>query len=217
MADNIIIIGAGGGSGELVSLIRHAQAQGAMQCHLLGILDDEDRLQGKSAYELPVLGALEDWTRFQDARFISGIANSRVPRVRLKIVERLGIPDSRWATFVSPLAFVAETGHVGVGSILYPGAVVSTEARVGKHCVVYYHSVVHHHSSVGDGCCVAASVAIAGETRIGAGCYVGLGANIKDHVEIGDGALIGMGSVVIDDVSADTRVAGVPARVLRRG
>ena len=54
-------------------------------------------------------------------------------------------------------------------------------------------------------------------TRVGKGASIGSGAVILGGVTIGERALIGAGAVVTKDVSADEVVAGVPARLLRRG
>ena len=210
----IVLLGAGGGTGEVVSLIRHARAHGTCAWEPVGILDDDASLKGQNRYGLPVLGAINEWPQFPDAHFLSGIANSQTPSVRLKVAARVPVEESRWVTFVSPLAFVADTASVGVGSIVYPGAVVSSDARVGRHCVVYYQSIVQHHSTVDDGCCLAAAVSIAGYTRVGKGCYLGIGVKVKDRVTIGDGALVGSGSVVIGDVPPGQKVVGVPARAI---
>ncbi|MHB0914235.1 MAG: hypothetical protein ACYC4M_00930 [Thermoleophilia bacterium] len=39
---------------------------------------------------------------------------------------------------------------------------------------------------------------------------------ILDGVTIGEGCVVGAGSVVVENVDADSVVAGVPARVIRR-
>lgn len=46
--------------------------------------------------------------------------------------------------------------------------------------------------------------------------WVGAGAIITDGVRVGKGAVIGAGAVVIQDVSAHTVVAGVPAKVVKK-
>jgi acetyltransferase-like isoleucine patch superfamily enzyme len=54
-------------------------------------------------------------------------------------------------------------------------------------------------------------------TRVCRGASIGSGATILCGVTIGENALVGAGAVVTRDVAAGETVAGVPARVLRRG
>jgi len=51
---------------------------------------------------------------------------------------------------------------------------------------------------------------------LGDGVWVGMGAQILPGVTIGDGAVVAAGAVVNKDVAADTLVAGVPAKVIRK-
>ena len=53
-------------------------------------------------------------------------------------------------------------------------------------------------------------------TRVKRGASIGTSATILCGVTIGEHAIIGAGSVVTKDVPANTVVAGVPARILRR-
>ena len=54
-------------------------------------------------------------------------------------------------------------------------------------------------------------------TRVCRGASIGSGATIMCGVTIGEGALVGAGAVVTRDVAAGATVAGVPARLIRRG
>jgi acetyltransferase-like isoleucine patch superfamily enzyme len=53
-------------------------------------------------------------------------------------------------------------------------------------------------------------------TLVKRGASIGTSATILSGVTIGENAIVGAGSVVTHDVPADTVVAGVPARILRR-
>lgn len=53
-------------------------------------------------------------------------------------------------------------------------------------------------------------------TDIGAGSFIGSGTMLVAPLKLGENSITGAGSVVTKDVSADTLVAGVPARAIRK-
>ena len=53
--------------------------------------------------------------------------------------------------------------------------------------------------------------------KIGDNVWIGMNATILKGVNIGDGCIIAAGSVVVRSVPDNTLVAGVPARVIRKG
>jgi serine O-acetyltransferase len=50
---------------------------------------------------------------------------------------------------------------------------------------------------------------------IGNDVFIGAGAKVIGSVKVGDGSRIGANAVVVDDVPANSTVAGIPARVVR--
>lgn len=209
----LILLGAGRGTSELLSLVAHAKTVcGAeLPWEVVGIIDDDPALAGTTVEGRPVLGVLQDAKRFPEACFLSCIANVRYPSIRLDIEERLGLPAHQWTRFVHPQATVVSNASIGRGTIVYPNVSVSAYARIGAQCVAYFGSVIHHDTIIGDGCCLCASVSIGGNVSVGNGCYLGIGSTIRDHVDIADGAVIGMGAVVVSDVRPGQTVVGVPA------
>ena len=53
-------------------------------------------------------------------------------------------------------------------------------------------------------------------TEIGSGSFIGSGTMLVAPLKLGENSITGAGSVVTKDVSADTLVAGVPARAIRK-
>ena len=76
---------------------------------------------------------------------------------------------------------------------------------------------------IGENCWVNPGVAIGyrddkgGLPVIGNNVYIGAGAKILGPITIGDNVVIGANAVVSKDVPSDCTVAGVPARIIKRG
>ncbi len=216
MSRELIIIGAGGGSRELLALLPDINRSLAEpdRWEARGILDDDRARHGQRVNGLPVVGTLADIRRYPDAWVVIGIANQRDPDLRRKVFDRLDLPASRYATLIHPSAWVCDSAAVGPGCVLYPQVCVGPDARVGANTVVYFGSVIHHDSVVGAHCAICAGVRIAGRVRVGSSVYLGLGACIRDGLVLGDRTLVGMGAVVTSNVEAGLTVCGVPARPL---
>jgi len=63
---------------------------------------------------------------------------------------------------------------------------------------------------------IATGAQLASTVRVGAGTHIGVGATIRQCISIGENVIVGAGAVVIRDVNANSVVAGVPARALRK-
>jgi len=113
----------------------------------------------------------------------------------------------------------------GLGLVLFSSVVPAT-AQIGRGTVLAYAGlgiVIHARARIGEGCLIAPQVTIGGRSGhaqvpvIGDRVFIGAGARILGPVTVGDGAVIGANAVVVADVEPRTLVAGVPARVIRRG
>ena len=102
---------------------------------------------------------------------------------------------------VSINAFVHIWGHGGVE--------IGNDTLIASHVAIV--SVTHDSNAVlyRDSC-------IEKKVTIGKNVWIGSHAVILQGIEIGDNAIIGAGSVVNKNVEANTTVAGVPAKVIKR-
>lgn len=214
MTTPIVILGAGGTSLDILDFIQDLNDERPTY-EVLGLLDDNPALQGASFHGVPLLGSLDQVSRFDGALFANGLGSPRSFRLREALLERLGLGRERFATIIHPTARISRTAAIGLGGVIYPHVSVLANVRVGDHVTVLANSVLNHDVEVGDFTIVTSGVNVSGRVRIGRACYIGTGTAIIQDCAIGEGSMVGMGSVVLGDVPANRVVVGNPARVLR--
>ncbi len=216
MIRDLVILGAGGGSGGIVELVEALNAVEPMW-HIRGFLDDDPAMDGKRVAGVSVIGAVDSARSMNDdTMFLIGVANYRRPRSRIDIAARLGIDAGRFATLVHPLASVSSRAIMGRGVVVFQYAVIGDATVVGDHALISPLSCVVHHAVIGAGAVMAPRASVLGGSTIGDGSYIGAHAVVKDGVNVSHGAVVGMGAVVVSDVAPDTIVVGNPARVIRK-
>jgi sugar O-acyltransferase (sialic acid O-acetyltransferase NeuD family) len=211
----LLIVGAGGFGRETAEAVRAAEEE-RPRWDLLGFLDDDPALQGREVGGVPVVGPLSAVDRFADALLVVSVGHPGNYFARRRIVRRLALDPSRYATIVHPTAVVPPSAELGPGTVLLATVVATTGVQIGAHVVVMPGVVLTHDDRVADYATLGAGVRLAGGVRVREGAYVGAGALVREDLTVGAWALVGMGAVVTHDVPAGEVWAGVPARFLRR-
>jgi serine O-acetyltransferase len=114
-------------------------------------------------------------------------------------------------------------GVAAVLSEILTGVTLDRTVRVGEGLHILHAATIFIHPDVviGERCGVMHNVTIGTNMGsevpvIGDDVFIGCGASILGKVRVGDRARIAANSLVINDVPADSFVAGVPARAFRR-
>jgi sugar O-acyltransferase (sialic acid O-acetyltransferase NeuD family) len=210
MSCSIIILGA---NGNCLDLAEAAEGAGMS---VLGFLDDDASLQGKTLGNWRVIGRVADARQWSgEADFVCGIGSPTSYKRKLEIVQTSGLEADRWARVVHSSAVVSSLAELGGGCALLSHASIGARARLGCHVMMLQGSVVSHDSIIGDGCVLATGACVSGGCDIGQSVYLGSRCCVREGICVGAGALIGMGAVVVRDVPAGVVVAGNPARIIR--
>ncbi|MFJ7271008.1 NeuD/PglB/VioB family sugar acetyltransferase [Streptomyces sp. NPDC099050] len=218
--EELLIVGAGGFARETAQAVRDAAAADlaagrAPRLRLAGHLDDDPALHGREVDGVPVLGGSALVHERPAARVVVCVGSPRDYGVRARLVRRLALPESRYATVIHPAAALSGSSVLGPGTVLLAHCVLTAAVRVGAHVAVMPHVVLTHDDEVGDFATLASGVRLGGGVRLGRGAYVGAGALVREYIEVGAWSLTGMGSTVLADVPAGEVWAGSPARRLR--
>lgn len=116
--------------------------------------------------------------------------------VRIEGVNHVSVGNN-----VSINAFVHIWGHGGVE--------IGEDTLIASHVAIV--SVTHNPKAD-----LYRSTYIEEKVKIGKNVWIGTHATILSGIEIGDNAIIAAGSVVNRNVEANTTVAGVPAKLIKR-
>jgi acetyltransferase EpsM len=181
---------------------------------VLGYIDDNLQLIGKSYIGLSVLGTserLEDKALSESGVILGVGCNQTRLRIARDCLDRSrSLPVIQHAhSWVSPSAIC------GAGTVIMANATVQTLCRIGIACIINTGASVDHDCILGDGVHIAPGVHLAGHVTVGSGTHIGIGASVIGGISIGNGCLIAAGAVVIRDVPDGQRVAGIPARPMK--
>lgn len=197
----VIIIGASGHGKVVADTILQSGDQ------VRGFLDDNPEL-GESFIGFPVLGTIDQFVDYPDAKFVVAIGNAKI---RENIVEKLA--GVSWYTAIHPRAVISSLDtSIGEGTVVMAEAVINAGAKIGKHCIINTGAVVEHDNRIDDFVHISVGAKIAGTVHVGKGAWIGIGAAVKNNVEICEECMIGAGAVVVGDVCKPGTYIGIPAK-----
>jgi sugar O-acyltransferase (sialic acid O-acetyltransferase NeuD family) len=210
----IVIIGGKGGGGHAAQVVLNL-ARAGRPYTFEGYLNDR-LAPGAALYGGSVLGKLDDWpTLDEDVRFLAPLHKVGHMQQNCTRLIDLGIPDSRWATLIDPMATVAENSSLGPGSYVVGFAGISIDSTVGAHCTLRANARVGNDVTVGDFVFVGVNSVLCTGSRVESGAHLAPGALVGNDVQVGRFAVVGLGAVVTRDVPNYAVVVGNPARVLK--
>jgi sugar O-acyltransferase (sialic acid O-acetyltransferase NeuD family) len=207
---DLVILGAGGGSGSMLWLLETVNAE-RPQWNILGFIDENPALHGTSHSELPVLGGFE-WFEGRRPLVAHGVGSSSVRRRFVAKAQEHGLsfataiaPDVRYSRFVT----------FGDGVLICAGTLLTAHISVGHHCLINLSCTIGHDGVLEDFCTLAPGVHVSGKCHLEEGVEIGAGAVILPGRRIGKNSVIGAGAVVTTDIPAGSVAVGVPAKVIK--
>ncbi len=142
---------------------------------------------------------------------VVAIGNNRIRNTKLLELQAKG---AQLVTLVHPAACVSRYSSIGVGSVVFAGAVVNADACIGMGSILNTGCSIDHDCVLGNAVHVSPGARLAGGVQVGEQSWVGIGASVRQLIRIGARVVVGASAAVVADVPDDVTVVGVPARVL---
>lgn len=151
--------------------------------------------------------------KLEDVVIENDCRNSAVPLLDMKNIKAR----------IEPGAIIRDQVDIQENAVIMMGAIINIGAVVGKGTMIDMGAVLGGRAIVGNNCHIGAGAVLAGVVEpasatpviIEDDVLVGANAVVIEGVHVGKGAVVAAGAVVIDDVPANTVVAGTPARIIK--
>ena len=213
MTKKVLILGGKGPASVIANAMIHAASIGYKEYEFAGILNDnETEIDG-----FKVIGKFSDVPELvkKGYYFINTVYKMGIQEERVKMFEKLGIPDERLAVFVHPMAYVAPSSKLGPGCALLPNSVVSAETTLGKCCLLMTNASIGHDNIIGDFNFFTSNSCLGSYITTGYSVWFGMNCTVRGKLNIGNRASVGIGAVVTKDIPERAIVGGNPAKVIR--
>ena len=210
MLKKLMIIGTGG-VGRETALIVEDINKVSKEWNLLGFIDDNKELQGKSINGYKVLGGLDYMANYEDEVFIVCAIASYQARKNIINKIKENYPKVKFANIIHPTTNLNQTVRIGQGCIIYQNCIITANIKIGNHVIISPKCGIGHDSILHDYVTLLWNVNISGNVVLEEGVTMGSGSTTIQGIKIGTQCFIGAGAVVIRDKKPYKKAAGVPA------
>jgi sugar O-acyltransferase (sialic acid O-acetyltransferase NeuD family) len=209
-----VVIGCGGHGREVAALIQNFLLTPGEQ--LLGFLDDNITLQGKTLAGLPVLGPVGWISQVgRPMKVAMGLGVSKARNSAVQRIKNFGV-DIQFPVLIHPTALIGPRVAIGDGVLIQAGCILTCDIEVGPFAVLNVGVSLSHDSKVGPFATLAPGSRLAGGATVGFCTEVGMGTHIIQNHHVGDRTQTGALAAVVRDLPDDITAVGVPARSLHK-
>lgn len=212
---DLVIIGGSTAFYEIMGII-HAVNAKEQKYRVVGILDDNQSLQGTSLLGVPVLGGIKKARVLKDkVKFIFGIGSMRTRLIRHEILKNTQLEPACFESIIHPNTTIDPTANIGHGCIIHHGVAIGNHVVLEGFNVVAVNSALGPYSILEKQAMVTSLCLVLSSARICKNTFIGAMSCVTENITIEKGCFIGVGSVVTRNLAEGSYGIGNPFRVLK--
>ena len=204
----IVLIGAGGFGKEVLQTILDCENESKM-FDIVGFIDENKKLWGKTICNLKVLGGLEWLENNSNVGCVMCVSDGNIRKTLVKKISELNLS---FPSIVHPTALISKFSKIGDGVIIQGFSYIMPHVEIGNHVHVNMSCIIAHDSKIEDFATISTGVHVKGTSVIGEGSFLGSGSVILEEIKIGKWSKIGAGAVMINDAISKQTYVGIPGR-----
>lgn len=185
----------------------------------LYIIDDNEELHGKRIFDIEVIGDFRNVKQLKkDYKLTHSLITISENHMRARSDYYLKCRNLGFyfPSIIHPNSVISNTAMLGEGLVICAGVIVNPQSSVENNVVIFTGSTIDHNNKIEQASIIGPGVHIGGHVNIGERVFIGVGAAILPRVQISQDVIVGAGAVVTKNVSTNSVVAGVPAKILRQ-
>lgn len=201
MEKKLCIIGAGGHSRSVISLLRDQNFE------IIGIYDDsyKDGID-EFIYSVELIGKISDYN--DEFKIILSVGDNKK---RQKLFDQFH--ENIYQGNVShSRSFIETTAILGKANLIFGNTFINSNVKIGNNNIINTGSIIEHEAIIGSHNHISVGSIICGRVVIGNNCFLGAGSVINDYISICDNVVIGSNSTVINSITEPGVYVGQPVR-----
>lgn len=174
----LILIGGGGHCRSCIDVI-----EATNNYRIIGILDPVMK-KGEKLLGYEVLGDDSLISKYcgNDVEFLITIGQIATHEIRENIFRDVKSSSGKFATIVSPRAYISSHSSVGEGTIVMHDALINVGVTVKENCIINTKALIEHDCKIESHCHVSTAAVINGGCTISEGTFFGSNSVSKQGV-----------------------------------
>tara|TARA_B100001250_G_scaffold402205_1_gene415024 strand:+ start:976 stop:2097 length:1122 start_codon:yes stop_codon:yes gene_type:complete len=195
----------GGGRGAIVLL---DAIQTIPELCVVGIIDDNTELQGKSIAGVKIIGQVTDVQKLWDNGVFdfAVVAMSNARKYRREIFENLKTNGIPFTNIIHPSVKIHSYTNLGQGNVILANCRIGVCTTIGDNNFLSTNVNIEHHNNLGSHCTFGPYFSTSSRVTIGDYVKFGTGIFVEPGVTIGHNSIVASGSILVDSVPPNTLV-----------